>query len=1016
MQENSREKTIKKLESGFSIVEYEDSHAESLAQLWNASGDNWGGYTSLETAETIRTKQASSVDLFVYLAVDNASSQVLGYCSFRRYELDIDTNYIPLLNVHPEFHGLGLGKALILKCLEKAIESANGRLDLFTWAGNTKAVPLYKKCGFVWEAMDESVHLMNFIPVFLNSDYLKGYFSNFDWYEDNCRNLDIEPDELEKDGMKILEYCWKKDTDYLRIQVEKRGRGIVSVESNSIAIDISLEKQKLVGGREYELTISMSIPDSTEKNAHLISYKGLNNSKIRCENNGSFELSAKKVLKIPFYLEAVKREMNNPYQCSDKIEVELTIDGKKLLLSHGIIIQQPAAIDFLYTDTMLRRGDSSRLFVNLRNNLQNAQNFQMELPENDYIDFAKPQLNIHAEPEQKVSVPLEYSVKKEGIFNQDIHVNGEFRSKLTLPIQGSANSAQGESADAYLISNGPTLIRYNIESSKNHVSFPSHCRYGQMNIMYPKLGEPYSSEFSTKGPAAIEGSGSKACFILKSSDFPGTNLLYNIEAAGDSRVKIWMELERDGDSENRKDPIKVVLPFWFARRRVIAQKAGKYIDIQGNYGQDYSNFSSEDQDERFLYIESTVQSFGMEWEEGITPLFSGWFMNFEFSFQPMRDRTRLKSPILELHLVDSWNSFERQLRVKRERSLTDLFHWDVESAIVDPDFTSSIEFFNSDEERGDLHFSDGLKDQLTGSKKSFSHTLKPGYMGMFSLNADLENFTQDFQKFIAVADREKPISIQENGNSCTADNGVVQISADGDFAFNLHSLKYKGINYLFSNYPEKGPYSWWNPFIGGMLCCFGDYEDEAISRKESARVQPAQLQDVNGREWQGIEISTTIQHMERFEGLTFKQYFLLQPGLPLMQNCIKLENNSGRYLKDILALSLSFWDLEREIGKRTVSEYREDQSEKIFKAGRGEIETGTNKLTKISAEGRDHAYVYRPAQAMSCVNNQLVYTIDPNSYSVADGDYVWTHSTWVLLTDQKFTPKDFKSLDKVSFK
>ncbi|MFD0960511.1 hypothetical protein [Paenibacillus chungangensis] len=55
------------------------------------------------------------------------------------------------------------------------------RLDLFTWAGNTKAVPLYKKCGFFWEKKDDSVHLMNFIPTVLQTEALLPSLERLDW-------------------------------------------------------------------------------------------------------------------------------------------------------------------------------------------------------------------------------------------------------------------------------------------------------------------------------------------------------------------------------------------------------------------------------------------------------------------------------------------------------------------------------------------------------------------------------------------------------------------------------------------------------------------------------------------------------------------------------------------------------------------------------------------------------------------------------------------------------------------
>ena len=66
--------------------------------------------------------------------------------AFSKYQYDENTLYIRLLNVRYDLHGMGhWKKALVCKCVERTKELGWPRLDLFTWLGNTKSLPLYKK-------------------------------------------------------------------------------------------------------------------------------------------------------------------------------------------------------------------------------------------------------------------------------------------------------------------------------------------------------------------------------------------------------------------------------------------------------------------------------------------------------------------------------------------------------------------------------------------------------------------------------------------------------------------------------------------------------------------------------------------------------------------------------------------------------------------------------------------------------------------------------------------------------
>jgi len=64
----------------FQVTTYRPDLAGSLADMWNRSGNNWGGSAVLHTRETILAEHAASINLAEFLAVD-AAGEVIGFCT-----------------------------------------------------------------------------------------------------------------------------------------------------------------------------------------------------------------------------------------------------------------------------------------------------------------------------------------------------------------------------------------------------------------------------------------------------------------------------------------------------------------------------------------------------------------------------------------------------------------------------------------------------------------------------------------------------------------------------------------------------------------------------------------------------------------------------------------------------------------------------------------------------------------------------------------------------------------------
>lgn len=156
------------------LIQYAEIYAKAIAEMWNNSKEGWNGEDWSSTEQSVKDSENNSA--YIQLTLAKIKDLIAGYCKLTIDHFEKDTLYIDLLNVRDDFHGMKIGKKLVLNAVNKTIELGYPRLDLFTWPGNLKAVPLYKKCGFFWEKRDNTCHLINLIPTVLKTELFQDFF------------------------------------------------------------------------------------------------------------------------------------------------------------------------------------------------------------------------------------------------------------------------------------------------------------------------------------------------------------------------------------------------------------------------------------------------------------------------------------------------------------------------------------------------------------------------------------------------------------------------------------------------------------------------------------------------------------------------------------------------------------------------------------------------------------------------------------------------------------------------
>ena len=206
--------------------------AEKLARMWNDSDDQWPGTWTQGvpmTAENVREWLAreQAIDILVWEAGD----AIAGYCSLWRRPEEEHVTYIALLNVAPAYQKLGLARRFLTTYVERVTALGSARLDLDTWSGNLKAVPLYKKCGFFW-LPGTSVDMQNYLPAILRLPVARDFFARHDWYTAFQRDLSQVEDDERWEGIKVFTYRFEADGERLTVWVDREARAITAVETD----------------------------------------------------------------------------------------------------------------------------------------------------------------------------------------------------------------------------------------------------------------------------------------------------------------------------------------------------------------------------------------------------------------------------------------------------------------------------------------------------------------------------------------------------------------------------------------------------------------------------------------------------------------------------------------------------------------------------------------------------------------------------------------------------------------
>ncbi|MEO3944796.1 GNAT family N-acetyltransferase [Gorillibacterium sp. CAU 1737] len=1030
------------------IIEYSRPYAKAVADMWNRSTESWGGGNSTKTEEDVLRDMENSTNLHVFLAVDG--DEVVGFCSFSHYKPDEGALYVPLLNVRPDYHGHKVGRNLILNAVRKTVELGWPRLDLFTWAGNTKAVPMYKKCGFFWEKKDDSVHLLNFIPTVLQTEALASYFQILDWYEDGTRELVIEPDGRRERNFDFFEYTWQKNDLSLRAEFEKTGRGLTGLSTPDYEIKTLIDDHDLVFGAaypiRYEIVNRSSAPLSIE-------IKGRDDKNIRfaSEFQTTIAPGATEVLEGKFQLDPIEEEQND-WKTHPTVMSEWKINGLRAEFRIGIAPKFPAKVSMVLPSLELVPGVSGRLYLNVENNFATEAEFAFELPADDALEWENPNVRLSVAGKSKASVGVAFRLKNPTLYSYVVAIHAKpsdgeaftFTRHLHVLLKGTTGQYGGDSGVHWTAVNGSVALHLTKQNNNLWLDHP-HSQ-NDISWMAPTLGKPFSAEFSKKKAEEVKilprTDGTVMEILYESEDFPGYQIKSVARLMANGLTEHYYEVCNTNEEASEEDLILLTNLGFFGNHLILPYN-GRFVDFEDGYAGQSDMWDTSHLTENWMFCKNDFVSYGFTWDASQTLLRTEWYFGIETRFGKIEPKTSVRTPstFAALGTFTSWWDF-RSFAVKRRDPVIPLLENHLELIVnggnpfvkgdlqaelrdhkkVELIGTCSLELEEVGNERRQLTSVSWTKDEtlhsgsLTVSSDSWKDAageyqkLHTTYRGVDWVQERRAVVFPTTEEAVSTATLESDI-----GETFTLSNGVLSIAATPAFGNVIHSLKERGEEWLDTSFPKPAPKSWWNPWLGGLGLEIGGMN--AFSLQEEPRSAAfAKLSDSFGNIWTGLRLTTRIEKQEANRGITVNQYHLMLPGAPVLCTVMSVTNETGLYHAGFGFNMRNFFLPSPVFDEAWV----ELPGHNRFEIGQVESELGLEGLARFGAKHREsmlHVVHAHPHQhGWVYMNNKLINQGLIHRLELADGETRWTKPSFVITGKKKLDAADAQALLNLNFK
>jgi len=445
-----------------------------VAECFNSfnDSDSWpDGFTGgrVITAQRVYDQQKKSRNIRVLVAYKD--DKIVGYCNVGDSNQNPEAAYVGLLGVNPHYQGQGFGKALLIEAAETAAKAGKRRIDLHTWAGNLKALPLYKRTGYNWVPATR-VLMESHIPGILGNEMFRPFFERYDWYDSFKREIKQETDDIVEDDLGVFKYFFEGDDgDSLEVTVDREAKGIcgfkLTFDRETISASVKPKTHVgYIGFREYpvELTITNGRNSEIEYSLQL---QNCTHFITKVEGEASGQLDAGESTKVSGVYSVsnearpIDRETNADEKIATQAEWKLKLGTDEISLFSGLIPTTPVMVRSGPFHPTLRPNGSDEVGLSAFNNTTMDLRGEIQLTPPDGATISSKKLEFALAPGEVIEQPITISLEKDigTLLNIDLEVHLEDEGKkqrvekkdFSIPVLGASGAVVYKGLDNRIV-------------------------------------------------------------------------------------------------------------------------------------------------------------------------------------------------------------------------------------------------------------------------------------------------------------------------------------------------------------------------------------------------------------------------------------------------------------------------------------------------------------------------------------------------------------------------------------
>ncbi len=914
------------------VEDWGKGDADKLATLEMEADIAWPGGGGWQTTPDEQEREIRESNLLGAFVTEN-KQRIISICTIRAEPGQKAHAFIPHLNCHPDYHGKKHGKSVLWAALDRACEAGFQRVNLYTWPGNLKAVPLYKKMGFMWRP-DSSVLMENFTPAARRHPLAAVFFARNDWYETHVRELSLKEDVMTRGKVKIYEYLWRApDGDFLRLVFDRQSWGIIEVENNDLSASCSLSDERLVAGVPHPVRwrIVNKKPDPVG-----VSITASGDPGVEVEKREALEVTDTAEFEGTFVIDPnIEKKTREPKAA--ELRTDLVIDGVGIELTAGIAVRQAADVSIDAVRSTLTPGAPQETLLTLRSNLDEACTAKLRVRPAGGAEVKWGERRVELDPKGGAELSVPVTAPQAGPVALDVETSAVVGRK-TIPVKtrridllaverGGVSAGVGE--ENALLCGGGLMVSANLRDGQVSIFHILRAlRSRRLDLHCPRLGPPFAGDdlFQEKAEASVEQDTLGVVLRLRTRSVlrPGVMLDRRIAVGQGPLVRV---VDRVINGSNLPLDLSLVQG-WGMRISpgasfVVPRKQGVYRQAAGSGGRELDDLRLPEEGAAWPEGWTCAEkedgcAAGILWDraERVEPGTWGSLRLRAGRVKP--GGSKQLDPIYAFAGDGNWQTIRAWWQtlfgsVPEIETSPAPTHRPIEFGIEPgplliaggkAEATLRLSHVGEYKLNGKLILEEsaGLRPEVasgevSGLCESNPVVRKVGFRPTERARPETEEIGVRFETEEAVyrfSGRalilprntcQVRVSRQEKGRLIVVDNGILTAKVAPSFLGSVISLQREGREYLNSPYPDTAPRGWINPWHGGISPAYDRLEDTLY--KERFRYRVIERKGRQGMVWRGVRVHCSIAQ-EHARGQSIALEYLLAPGadvLAILPSC-----------------------------------------------------------------------------------------------------------------------------------